>query len=347
MQTSSPHTPPEEEEKQSLIAKTIDCFESVSNWCDEAWIKVNRLTETNYELGFQMAQEGRVDDAIMRFRITLWLAPNHEPTLYNLGCLYHDKGENQKALALFTRLVKANPAHANALYMIATINPTMLKPEMRPTTVPMTQLIEYFNNYAGSYDADMTQQNYRLPAVLHELLRPMLDADAAKDDMLDIGCGTGLLGTQFSAEFANIIGVDVSSEMLKPAYQRMDKRGIRVYNQLIHQDIHNYLVQEKIPQFNVISMLAVLPYIGDLQRLAPMLAKALKKGGVLALSFDSYDQPQGYGVLVKTGYFAHSPAYVEQAMRSAGLEIFRRGEVEATTGRHAQLCFFRHAEASE
>ena len=348
MQTQPPETQPESASSSKVrggLVAGFKGFKALGDWIDSAMAKVNNLTETNYELAMDMARQGRVSDAIFRFRMTLWLDPNHEPSMYNLACMYQHRGENQKALALLTRIVKAHPNHTNAIYRIATLDPSLLKAEVRPTTVPPIQVLEYFDAIAFNYDAERQAQGYRLPALLHQLLYPMLQSDVARHDMLDIGCGTGLCGHTFAETFSNVIGCDLSPNMLELAYRRTDRLGVKIYNKLVQQDIRHFLAPADAPNFDVIMAMDVLPYIGDLALLAEQLSRAVRTGGVVALSFDVYPAADGYGVMPATGYFGHTVNYVTQSLQARGFETVRTGEVEAASGRFVQLCFFRKTDA--
>lgn len=335
------------DQRPTFFAQLSSLFSDVKRFIDESWVKLNHLTETNYDLGFRMAHEGRIEDAIFRFRVTLWLSPEHEGALYNLGCLYQHKGQIDKALALFKRVIARNPNHANAIYRVATINPALLKAEMQPQTVPPIQLVEYFDQYAPNYDADMAQQVYRLPDLLHQLLRPMLGNITRQQNMLDIGCGTGLIGEQFREDFANLVGVDLSNFMLDVAYRRVDNRGVKLYNHLVHMDVRHYLADPETPAFDVAVAMSVLPYIGELSLLASQLGRIIRPGGYIALSFDLYHQPEGFGVMPETGFFGHSLSYVMQVMKDAGFVSRRTGEVEARVGKQVQLCFFQKPQAAD
>lgn len=71
---------------------------------------------------------------------------------------------------------------------------------------------EYYAEWAGTYDAELTQQGYQTPGRCADALRRFVALDAP---VLDIGCGTGLSGTAFaSAGFTNLTGTDVNAAML-------------------------------------------------------------------------------------------------------------------------------------
>lgn len=346
-----PITQPREEPEQpqqpaarGLRRGLLDGWRSLLNLGDAIDVmmaKCNNLTETNFELAMKMAREGRVEDAIFRFRITLWLAPDHLPSMYNLACLYKHKGDGSRALQLFKNVLARQPDHADALYMVASLNPELLKPEMRPQKVPLELVAEFFDAQAPFYDQMQAKRLYRLPGLLHQLLRPALGAELVQKDMLDVGCGTGLCGAQFREEFANIVGVDLSNAMLDQANLRIDQRGVKIYNRLVQQDARIFMHHPEAPKFDVVVAMSMLPYVGELKVFALGAFQVLREHGMLAISFDRYTQPEGFGVMPKTGYFGHSQNYVLQVMQEAGFETVRTGEVEIAAQQFQELCFFR------
>jgi predicted TPR repeat methyltransferase len=324
-----------------FIEGVTNGFEATATFLDEAWVKVNNLTETNYNLACEMVRQGRVDDAIFRFKVTLWLAPEHVPSMYNLGCLYHHKGQEQRALDFFSKVIKADPKHDAAIYMIATIDPTLLKEGMQPKLVPHAMLVEYFDNLAPAYDAQQRQYMYKLPQLAHQLLHQHLDEQMQKQNLLDLGCGTGLAGEQCREEFVNVYGVDVSAAMLEQAGRRFDKRGVKIYSRLYHQDARLYLNGLQAPAFQVVMALQLLPYIGDADSLFLGLNKSLVSQGLVVLSFDPYPKAGGYGVMPATGYFGHHIDAIRRVAEKNGFDLLRHGEVEAAAKHQVELCIFR------
>tara|TARA_B100001123_G_scaffold450652_1_gene622761 strand:- start:186 stop:1226 length:1041 start_codon:yes stop_codon:yes gene_type:complete len=323
-----------------FIDGATSMFERSADFLDEAWVKVNNLTETNYNLACEMVRQGRVTDAIFRFKVTLWLAPEHVPSMYNLGCLYHHLGREQQALQYFTKVIKTDPKHEAAIYMVATIDPSLLKSGMQPSLVPHAMLVEYFDNLAYEYDAVQKQYMYKLPDLTYELLAQHIDVEMQKQSLLDLGCGTGLGVARFREEFINIYGVDVSGNMLQAASRRFDRRGVKIYSRLFHEDARMYLNAITKPYAQVALALQLLPYLGDLQPFFRGLQKAMVVDGLAVISFDPYGQ-QGFGVMPSTGYFGHHIDYVRKEAEKFGLDLIRHGEVEASADKHVELCIFR------
>lgn len=320
-------------------------FSTLVDFFDDLVAKCSDLTETNYRLAVDMARRGQVDDAILRFRITLWLAPDHVPSLYNLGCLYHHKRMNNKALDCFKKVIQRVPDHYDAIFMVASMDPSMIKAEILPKTMPPEMAIEYFDGLADQYDYVQQANVYQLPALTHQLLMPELEKAGNINNLIDLGCGTGLCGAQFREQFANLVGVDFSNRMLDEAYRKMDRRGVKIYTRLEHQDMRLHFQQEKEAFFDVALCLSVLPYLGDLEALFAGVRLVLQQGGWFACSFDPYkingNPAEGFGMMPQTGYFGHDLRYVLQRAESYGFESMRTGEVLSHPQRHVQLCFFR------
>lgn len=86
---------------------------------------------------------------------------------------------------------------------------------------------ELFNQFAGNYETVMNKIEYRLPLLFKQLL------GAAKGEIIDLGCGTGLIGQALKNDENRLTGVDISSAMLEQA----GKKG--VYDKLVEADIEN------------------------------------------------------------------------------------------------------------
>ena len=80
------------------------------------------------------------------------------------------------------------------------------------------ETIDFYDEWAASYDAEVTDNGYVTPARCARALAGIV-ADKATP-ILDFGCGTGLSGRALAGEgFAVIDGTDLSDGMLKVARQ--------------------------------------------------------------------------------------------------------------------------------
>ena len=91
-------------------------------------------------------------------------------------------------------------------------------------------LAQFYNNWAGIYDQDVGSHNYGIPSMMVLAVEAAVDYDDATRSrftdrsavqILDAGCGTGLVGQALlDAGFTSLHGVDLSSDMVAVAHQR-------------------------------------------------------------------------------------------------------------------------------
>lgn len=85
---------------------------------------------------------------------------------------------------------------------------------------------QLYDDWSGSYDAEVGENGYATPARCAAALRAHLDDPAAP--VLDFGCGTGLSGAALAAAgFTTVDGVDLSADMLKQAGEKDLYRALR------------------------------------------------------------------------------------------------------------------------
>ena len=97
--------------------------------------------------------------------------------------------------------------------------------------------IGLYNQWANTYDEEFVeQQGYVLYVRVAELLlerRSLIDGS-----VLDVGCGTGLVGEALrDGGITPIDGIDISAEMLAQAREKTTADGTPVYRELIPADL--------------------------------------------------------------------------------------------------------------
>ena len=97
------------------------------------------------------------------------------------------------------------------------------------------EAIDLYRNWAGSYDKQLERElRYVAPAVIAQMLSVAEPDHTVR--VLDVGCGTGLVGVSLSKlGFVHLDGLDFSSQMLDEAR----KKG--VYRELIQADLNESL----------------------------------------------------------------------------------------------------------
>jgi predicted TPR repeat methyltransferase len=96
-----------------------------------------------------------------------------------------------------------------------------------------------YRNWASTYDADFALRNkYVYPKSIATICASQVDASSPLT-ILDIGCGTGIVGTCLSELIttSTIDGVDISPEMLLVASTKLRADTKPVYGQLFEADL--------------------------------------------------------------------------------------------------------------
>ena len=98
-------------------------------------------------------------------------------------------------------------------------------------------------------------------------------------DVLDLGCGGGLISESLSALDANVTGVDFVKNNIEVARKHAFRRKLKI-NYLQH-DIEKLRISKK---FDVIIMFEVLEHLHDWNSFLNKIKKNLKKNGIVIIS---------------------------------------------------------------
>lgn len=138
----------------------------------------------------------------------------------------------------------------------------------------------FYDQWADSYDAEVTENGYATPARCAKALASFVDDLSAP--LLDIGCGTGMSGQAlYATGFTTIDGCDFSAEMLEKAREK------GLYRDLINTDL-----EEPFPfaagTYRNASAIGVLnPGHAPAETLDAILA-LLEPGGMLVFSLNDH-----------------------------------------------------------
>ncbi|MEC4818649.1 MAG: class I SAM-dependent methyltransferase [Scytonema sp. PMC 1069.18] len=83
------------------------------------------------------------------------------------------------------------------------------------------KLEQYYDTWSGDYDTDVSNEDYSGPKFIADYLAKILENDINQDmNILDAGCGTGLVGIALAQKgFRSIHGFDLSYRMVEKAEQ--------------------------------------------------------------------------------------------------------------------------------
>jgi len=101
-----------------------------------------------------------------------------------------------------------------------------------------------YNNWADNYDDYVKSLNYTGPKEIVNHLVPYLENKHEKQNILDFGCGTGLVGEElknYSYDYV-LDGIDVSEKMIEKAESK------QIYNKIFNIDLHKEDFKEDLKE---------------------------------------------------------------------------------------------------
>jgi predicted TPR repeat methyltransferase len=234
-------------------------------------------------------------------------APDWAAAWFALGEAREKLGRRQGAAEAFQATLAADPEDAQG----AAARLALLGAGAAPNALPQAYIARLFDDYAPRFDRHLRESlAYRAPALI---LAALDDAAPSRRFacVLDVGCGTGLMGAAIRDRVERLAGVDLSQAMIAKARER------GVYDALIVGDATAALIDRSLAPFDLVVAADSLVYFGDLGPLFAAVAAGLTGDGLFAFSIET---TEGDGFrLQPTLRFAHSRAYIEMTARESGL----------------------------
>jgi len=291
------------------------------------------LHEAHFNLGVLWAEQKCFENAIKAFRASLLLKPQDQDTLYNIAKTLSNMRLYNLAIPEYTKLLELNPCHELALInrsnayaklndhsnalagyqRVISLNPKI--PEVlhlinalsgiTTKKPPLGYVENLFDNYAATFERTLVDElDYQIPRVVGSIMRK--DHFAGNMiSVLDLGCGTGLMGEAISDLDAFVVGVDLSQKMLKEA--STNKR----YQELFHCDIQQYL-SSQVLDFDYFIANDVFIYVGDLEDIFSLVKKRNKRSGKFIFTVELNDT--NHFILEQSGRYSHSVSYLHKIL---------------------------------
>lgn len=283
------------------------------------------LAEAQYHMGVIRLKQGTYSEAETYFQEAIDRDPKHFGALYNLGLLKKQQGFLKLADEFLRQAEELDPDNEDVKFVRASLNKDTL------TEQPPSHFVEnLFDRYAQYYDKQMKEGvHYHVPERLHEYFKTHVNAARDSLTLVDLGCGTGLTGEQFKPYAKQMIGIDVSNEMLEKA------RAKNLYDDLWHADIleaMNKLTDESIDVFLAGD---VLGYMGNLEQLFDLVSSKLKHDGYWLFSIEVGEQDHELSEHIR---FTHSEDYIQFLSQVHGLKVLFNGH--ESLRRHHDKDFF-------
>ena len=298
--------------------------------------------------GMALMQLGRLTPALGCFEQALELRPDFVEILVNHATALLELKRLDEALAGFDRVVALDPENAvgwnnraNTLVRLGHLEEAAacydralaVRPDLetaksnrflvllqlrKVSRIADFALRQMFDDVATRFDHLMVDElDYRGHLHLRTLADSELPALKAPLRILDLGCGTGLVGNAFKdlAAGGRLDGIDLAPRMIEVAR----KRGI--YDDLILGDLETVLAAPG-PSYDLIVSADTMVYLGDLAPTFKGVVNRLVGGGNYLFACEAKD---GSGwEQTDVSRFRHSEAYLREEAARCGLVFLAR-----------------------
>ena len=308
--------------------------------------------EPHHNLGIALAELHKTDDAMLEYRTALSLRPDYVEAYTSLGLLLTEQGSRDEAAAAARQAdaLAGRPLSPQSHYMLGILlaqcglkdaarqhlqrclerdrgdrwGARMLLAglglEQLPARAPNALIDRVYARRAGTWDRSVAAgtMTYRGDLLVAEALAQQVGADA-KLDILDAGCGTGLVGARIRHLAKRLDGVDLSAAMLAMAKEK------GVYDALHQGDLMPFLAGRP-GSYDAVTCAATLIHFGDMHPAFGAAAAALRDGGLFVFTLFPNGDDDSFAVhstpgLAQGGCYAHGRRYVASAAASTGFSV--------------------------
>ena len=264
--------------------------------------------------------KGLIPDAIDALEGLIKDSPN-DALLFNMtgGC-YASQGKTDLAVKFYEKALILKPDYAIPQHMLNSLQGNTSKGP------PQEYVKNLFDDYAERFDKSLLDQlQYKLPFLIKEIILKIDSKRTKFDKVIDLGCGTGLSGTDLRGISNNLTGIDISANMLSKA------RTLGFYDSLIVGDIVEILSSTE-EKYDLFVALDVLIYIGEVESIFNEVKNCCNKNALFIFSIE-IQEGHDYSLL-KSSRYAHSENYILnivsdmfEVLGSQEVKLRKEGEV--------------------
>jgi predicted TPR repeat methyltransferase len=305
--------------------------------------------EVHYNMGNALLQGRRLDDAFKSYNKAISVRPNYAEAYSNLGNVLKEMRKPDAAIASYQKALEIMPDFAEACgnlgnTLLSANRPSeaivyltkahALEPNEKHAyllnslqgvtseNAPREYVEDLFDSYAERFEEHLVGKlEYGIPKLLKETLADLNLLSTVVSTTVDMGCGTGLLGTEFRPKTKNLIGIDLSEKMIAQA------RSKQLYDTLIVDDLVSGLagIGAKIDLFLAAD---VFVYVGKLHATFEAVKAVAARGAHFAFSLEEHDGAEPF-YLQKSARYAHSKTYIEALAEEFGFSVlhFQRTQI--------------------
>ena len=268
------------------------------------------MPEAHLSMADLLRRSGRRAEAVPFYARALELAPTLAEAHFQLGKTFYRLGRMREAAAAFQAWQRIDPANPVAQHMVAATGGVMT-----PQRASDGYLRAEFDDFADTFEEVMKELRYNAPeGVAAALARHV--APRRQLDVLDAGCGTGLVAALVRPWARHLTGVDLSTVMVEHA------SASGRFEEVIVAELTSFL-ETTDKRFDLIVSADTFIYFGSLSAVFRGAGRVLREGGHFIFSIEHLQD-----VSCSRGYFLHphgrysqSESYVRQCLEEAGLSV--------------------------
>jgi len=274
-----------------------------------ASVTATRPPEYFSRLASRLRGDGSVRAAFVCQHYATMQTPDDPEQWAALGDIAHIVGRREDAREAYERYLELSPGDAEVEHILVS-----LRDAPPPPRAPDECVVQLYERFAEFYERNMRGElEYCGPELLASALDRTVGSSAATLDVLELGCGTGLVGKPLRSRAKRLVGIDLSPDMVK----RAKKTGC--YDALKVAEITEWLSRSRDREFDLIAACDTFIYFGDLRQILVPAAARLRAGGRVAFTVER-DEGTGFR-LTDSGRYVHSEAHIHEAARDAGLLV--------------------------
>jgi predicted TPR repeat methyltransferase len=283
----------------------------------EAYQRTTELAPQMWQAWFNRAtclrRLRRLEETMECLKTAISLKPEHDMAYERLGMILYRAGKTQELAELYRDWVRYNPDNPTARHMYAAA-----AGEEVPDRASDDYVRNTFDQFAETFDENLTDLAYRAPQLLAEALERHLgpSGESGKPDILDAGAGTGLCGPLLRDRARTLAGVDLSTAMLEKARVR------GTYDELVAMELCEFM-RSRPAAFDVVLSADTLVYFGALEQALEAAHGCLRPGGLLTFTverWDTTDEGARYRMGAH-GRYMHREKYLAGALEDARFRL--------------------------